>query len=141
MEQPEPAAPLVSADEPRMTPAELKVAHEMLGVSTAFLALRTGKSSRMIWHYESPGSVVPDDVAQVVIELVNDRDEAANALEAHLRATGADVIERHKDLAVFERLTPQMAGWGESAQGLLLAEVQRRMRLPIDYAEPELASA
>ncbi len=124
----------MSADEPRMTPAELKVAHESLGVSTAFLAERTGKSSRMIWHYERPGGVVPDDVAGVVIDLVNTRDEVADRLVQGIAFMQGDVIVREQ-LERFEAANPEMAGWGQTAYGLLLAEVQRRMRLGIDWSE------
>lgn len=124
----------MSADEPLLSSAELKVAHESLGVSTAFLAERTGKSSRMIWHYERRGGVVPDDVARVVIDLVNTRDETVESIISWLVAYDADVIER-TSLEQFEHDRPAMAGWGEQAYGLVLAEVQRRLRLPIDWSE------
>ena len=52
----------------KLTPAELKTWREALGLSTEWLAQRTGVSVRTVQHWESPKGSVPDDVS----ELMND---------------------------------------------------------------------
>lgn len=118
-----------------MTPAEFKTAHEALGVSTAFLADRIGVSSGRIWEYESPNrrKPVPDHAAEIMRELVNTFDTAAERLAAEVKLGGSEFVPRYADLERFEAAVPELAGWGALTQGLLVAQVQRDLRVPVEY--------
>ncbi len=111
-----------------MTPAELRTAHDALGVSTEFLADRLGISSQQVWRYEHPGRTadVPDRVAEVIRDLLNDQDVAAERITEEL-AQSDEPIPRYVSMDDFDMAVPEMAGWGPNAQGLLIAEVQRRL--------------
>lgn len=117
-----------------MTPAEFKTAHECLGLSTEFIANRVGVTVGRIWAYEHPSRTadVPEKAAQVMLDLLNDFDAAADRLEAEYREEGEEIL-RHSDLAKFHAAVPELQGWPALSQGLLLAEVQRRTRLPIAF--------
>lgn len=119
-----------------MRPAEFKTAHELLGVSTKFLAGRCGVVSTRIWAYEATDRVpdVPEHASEAMRDLLNDRECAVVKLIEHLYDTEADAIPRHTDLEEFYSVVPEMRGWGALAHGLLLAEVQRRVQLPIEWA-------
>lgn len=118
-----------------MTPAEYKTAHEALGLTAAYIAQRCGVSVGRIWAYEhhTRTAPVPDHAAEVMRDLGRDADDAIDALILRIEASGAEVIERHVDLERFYALHPSLTGWGNLGQGLLLAEVQRRLQLPIEY--------
>lgn len=111
-----------------MSPAELRTAHDALGVSTDFLAERLGISTQQVWRYESPKRTadVPERVAEVVRDLLNDQECAVERLAAELAGTD-DPIPRYVLMEDFDMAVPEMAGWGASAQGLLIVEVQRRL--------------
>lgn len=118
-----------------MTPAEFKTAHESLGLSTAFIAERCGVVVGRIWAYEHPErkTDVPDHAAEVMRGLLVDFDASADTLEEAVRVTAEGFIPRHVKLSEFEEMLPAMTGWGTLSQGLLLAEVQRRLRTSIEY--------
>lgn len=118
-----------------MTPAEFKTAHESLGLSTAFIAERCGVVVGRIWAYEHPDrkADVPDHAADVMRDLLNDFEASADALEEAVRLTNEGFIPRHVKLSEFEEMLPAMTGWGTLSQGLLLAEVQRRLQTAIEY--------
>lgn len=122
-------------DERGMTPAEFKTAHESLGVSTAFLSERIGVVATRIWAYESPGRTipVPKRASDVMRDLLVDFDAAANEIEEAVRITNEGFIPRHVELAAFELWLPMLAGWGRLSQGLVIAEVQRRLQVSIEY--------
>lgn len=119
-----------------MTPAEFKTAHEALGVSTAFLAERIGVSSGMVWKYESTARTaeVPDHAEDVMRGLLNDWEAASDRLTAEVRDAEDGVIVRSVDLGEFYMRVPELRGWGALAQGLLLADVQRRCQAPIEFS-------
>lgn len=118
-----------------MTPAEFRTYHDALGVSADFVASEIGVHINMIGRYESPTRrlPVPDQAADVMRHLVTSWDAAADRLAAQCRRPGVDVIPRHVELETFYERVPELRGWGVVAQGLLLAEVQRRVQLGIEY--------
>lgn len=118
-----------------MTPAELKTAHEGLGLSTEYIARRIGVTVGRVWAYEHPSrtAAIPDHAAEVMRDLLNDREAAVATITEHLRGEHAEVIQRHASLAAFYAEHPDLNGWGGLAHGLILAEVQRRLQLPIEY--------
>lgn len=118
-----------------MTPAELKTAHESLGMSTANLAERMGVSSGRVWVYEAATRTldVPEHAAAVVLDLLNDREATAEYLADVIADSELGYIPRHRDLAEFERWAPAMRGWGVLAQGMLIADLQRRLQLPVEW--------
>lgn len=118
-----------------MTPAEFKTAHESLGLSTAFIAERCGVVVGRIWAYENPArkTDVPDHAADVMRDLLNDFEVSADTLEEIVRLTNEGFIPRHVKLSEFEEMLPAMTGWGTLSQGLVLAEVQRRLQTAIEY--------
>lgn len=111
-----------------MNAAELRTAHDALGVSTEFLAERIGCSSQMVWRYESPkrAADIPERVAEVVRDLLNDQECAIERITEEVMRDGGD-IPRYTELAAFYDAVPEMDGWGANAQGLLIVEVQRRL--------------
>lgn len=117
-----------------MNPAEFKTGHESLGVSTDFLTKRVGVNATTIWKYERTdrGLPVPEHAAEVMRGLLDD-------FESAVERTSAEAVERgwilrHVPVEAFYEAVPELAGWGPLAQGLLLAEVQRRVSLPIEYS-------
>jgi len=73
-------------DDERMTPAELKVVREFLGLSSAALAKYLGVSDRTVRHWEAGKYPVPDGV-RIEIEK----------LEAYTAQFVADVVEKLLD--------------------------------------------
>ena len=118
-----------------MTPAELRTAHDALGVSTELIAARVDCHVNMIWRYESPARTapIPEHVADAMRDLLTDFDLAAERLAIEVRASESGVIPRYADLAAFYAAVPSMDGWGERSQGLLVSEVQRRIQATVDY--------
>jgi transcriptional regulator with XRE-family HTH domain len=118
-----------------VNPAEFKTAHESLGLSTAFIAERCGVVVGRIWAYERPDRAadVPEHAAEVMRDLLNDFHASADRLEQVVKASPEGSIPRHVKLAEFEEMLPALTGWGTLSQGLLLAEVQRRLQTSIEY--------
>lgn len=118
-----------------MTPAELRTAHDAIGVSTEFIAAAIGCHVNMIWRYESPkrGQAVPDKVAEVVRDLVTEFDAAADRLVELAKASEDGALPRFAEIEDFYAAIPSMDGWGERTQGLLVAEAQRRHLTAIEY--------
>lgn len=118
-----------------MTPAEFKTAHEALGLTTEYIAKRIGVSVGRVWAYEHPARTapVPEHAAEVMRDLVIDAERAVESVILRMQGSGTDVIERHIDPAQFFGHHPGLTGWGGLAQGLILAEVQRRVQLPIEF--------
>lgn len=119
-----------------MTPAELRTAWDALGVSAQFVAERAGVGVSLVWRHAAVdrGELpVTDRIGDAVRDMLNDWDAAADRLTTELRDTDADSISRHVELDAFYAYAPELRGWGVKAQGLLLAEIQRRLQLPIEY--------
>lgn len=118
-----------------MSPAELRTAHDALGVSTELIAERIGCHVNMIWRYEHPDRQrpVPLKVEEAVRDMLNDFDVAAERIAAEVEVRGEGFVPRYTSAAVFDQAVPELAGWGERSQGLLVAEVQRRLQLPVEY--------
>lgn len=128
-----------------MTPAELRTAHDALGVSTDFLADRLGISAQQVWRYESPKrkADIPERVAEVIRDLLNDQECAIERIASEL-AESDEPIPRYVSMDDFDMAVPEMAGWGPNAQGLLIVEVQRLLeRSPyattssVEYVTPQ----
>lgn len=120
-----------------MTPAEFKTSHECLGVSTEFIARAVGVSVGRIWAYEHPDRTadVPEHAASVMLELLTDFEASAVRMVEEIVRAGEGFVPRHVDLSAFEELVPAMRGWGQLAQGHLIAEVQRRLQVPVEYVK------
>jgi transcriptional regulator with XRE-family HTH domain len=112
-----------------MSPAELRTAHDSLGVSAKFLADRIGCHVNMVWRWESPErtSEVPSYAEDVVRDLLNDFDLAAEELANEVRRSESGAIPRYSTLEAFEAAIPALAGWGVFTIGQLTAEVARRL--------------
>lgn len=117
-----------------MTPAELRTAHDSLGVSSPFLAKRAGVHVNMLWRYESPERTtsVSAAVEDAVRDMLNDREAAVERIVQE--AEGWAYLPRFADDAAADREVPELAGWGATAHGLLYAEVQARTGLEIRWA-------
>lgn len=129
-----------------MSPADLRTAHDALGVSTEFLADRLGISSQQVWRYESPkrAADIPERVAEVIRDLLNDQECAAERIAAELAGSDDEPIPRYLSMDDFDMAVPEMCGWGPDAQGLLIVEVQRRLERPphaststVQYVHPQ----
>jgi transcriptional regulator with XRE-family HTH domain len=121
-----------------MTPAEFKTARESLGVSALFIAKRLGVTVGIVWRYESPQRLidVPERAADLMRDLLVDFELSADFMAEHVKDSEHGAIPRHVDIAEFEAVVPALVGWGQLTQGLLLAEVQRRLRTAIEYVYP-----
>lgn len=116
-----------------MTPAEFKTAHDALGLSGEFIAGRIGVHPNMVGRYEHPdrkGEVL-EGPTRVMRELLAAWESSVDTLAAQAKARGH--IVRRIEIEEFYRDAPEMYGWGATAQGLVLAEVQRRLQLSIEY--------
>lgn len=112
-----------------MNGAELKTAHEALGVTTQFLADRIGVHISVIWKWESPTHrLTPNERAEEVLnELLADFELAADELAQYAEQPEVESIPRYLNLTEFYDASPALRDWGQLSQGLLLAEVQRRV--------------
>ena len=128
-----------------MSPADLRTAHDALGVSTDFLADRLGISAQQVWRYENPKreADVPERVAEVVRDLLNDFDCAVERIAEDVAASD-DAIPRYVSMDDFDMAVPEMRGWGPSSQGQLIVAVQARLALPpygasapVEYIRPQ----
>lgn len=111
-----------------MTPAELRTAHDALGLTADFLAERAGLHVNMIWRYEhtSRKGDVPVDVAITVRALSVEMDAAADRLADELAEE--EELPRYVAAEDYWMAVPELDGWPRESQGILLAEVQRLMR-------------
>lgn len=111
------------------------MAHQSLGLSTAFIAEKVGVVVGRIWDYESTDRAadIPDRAEQVMNELLAQFDGAADELTVKCRRAEVEFIPLYTTPERFDAEVPMLAGWGMLAQGMLAAEVQRRVRKPIEY--------
>ena len=111
-----------------MTPAELRTAHDSLGISTELLAERAGYSVQMIWRYESPSRTepVPERVEEAVRDMLNDFTVATERIAAEVIESG-EAIPRYTSTEAADAAVPELAGWGARSHGLLVAAVLREI--------------
>jgi len=121
-----------------MTPAEFRVAHIALGVSAPFLAKRLGVYTSRVWQYATPDRNidVPEHIAHSMRELQADFDAAVDDLTARALAEDLDALPLYRTADEFDAAVPMLAGWGLNTQGLVVAEVQRRLQLPVEWVVP-----
>lgn len=118
-----------------MSPAELRTAHDSLGVSAEFIAARVGCHVNMIWRYENPNrkADVPDHVADAVRDMLNDFECAAERIAAEVEDDADGSIPRMVTEEDREEHAPEVKGYGLATYGLLIAEVQRRTVRPVEF--------
>ena len=118
-----------------MSPGELRTAHDSLGVSAEFIAAKVGCHVNMIWRYENPRRTadVPEHVAEVVRDMLNDFECAAERIAAEVENDGDGSIPRMVTEEDREEHAPEIKGYGPTAYGLLIAEVQRRTVRPVEF--------
>lgn len=118
-----------------MSPGELRTAHDSLGVSAEFIAAKVGCHVNMIWRYETPRRVadVPDNVAEVVRDMLNDFDCAAERIATEVELDPDGSIPRMVTQEDRDEHAPEIKGYGPTSYGLLIAEVQRRTVRPVEF--------
>lgn len=118
-----------------MSPAELRTARDSLGISAEFLAERIGVHINSVWRYEHPNrqADIPEHAAEVVRDMLNDFDCAAERVAAEVEADPDGSIPRMVTTEDQEEHTPELKAWGPNAYGHLIAEVQRRTVRPVEY--------
>jgi hypothetical protein len=117
-----------------MTPAELKTTMEAIGVNRSQVYEAAGIVMQHIYVLTSPKRTldVPGYVADVVRDLERRFDAAADRLATdHLSSPEAEALHWHTTAEGFRDAVPELDGWPLSAQGLLLAEVRRRIDRPV----------
>lgn len=116
-----------------MTPAEAKTTRERLGVTTEFIADRIGVTKGRVWEYESPTRrrPLPDHAAAVIDGLAATFDRAVE--DAARKVPKSGVIPRHASIEAFEAWCPALAGWGAGAQSALVAAVQQKLQMPVEF--------
>lgn len=118
--------------------AEFKTRREALGLTPDFIAKRLGCHANIIWRIESPtrpGTKVSPEAAALLDRLAGEFDMTAESMA--MSADAAGVIARVGARDALAQTVPDMAEWPERSYGLLIAEVQRRTNLPIEYTESE----
>lgn len=113
----------------------MRTARDSTGASLELVAQRAGFHLNMAGRYEHPSRTapVPDHVAEVMRDILNDFDVTADDWAEMVRGSEDGVIPRYTSLEAFYEAAPALRGWGERAQGQLVAEVQRRLQAPVDY--------
>lgn len=127
-----------------MTPAELKTTLEAIGCTRAQVYERAGISMQRLYDFTSPSRTaeVPAYVADAAHELEAAFSAAADRLATeYLSDPEAECLLRYTSEVDYWATTPELDGWPLSSQGLLLAEVRRRLDQParIEWGELEHA--
>jgi len=118
-----------------MSPGELRTARDSLGVSAEFVAARVGFHVNNVWKYENPRreADVPDRLAEVVRDMLNDFECAAERIAAEVENDQDGSIPRMVTEEDRHEHAPEIRGWGPNSYGLLIAEVQRRTVRPVEF--------
>lgn len=117
-----------------MTAAEAKTALDALGITHDMLAQAAGISPARLYALVHPNRTlpVPDGLAAAVREHQVAFDTAADRMATeYLSDPEAEALERHTAVDEFWEAVPELRGWPFQSQGLLLAEVQRRLDAPV----------
>lgn len=121
------------------TKAEFKTTRESLGITPDLIASRIGCHPNIVWRIEShlrPGTKVSPEAAAALdgLKAEFERIVADISLDAQIEG----VIRREGGKDALAKAAPSLPdGWPERSYALILAEVQRRTHLPIDYTESE----
>lgn len=117
-----------------MNAAELKTTIDALGVTHAQVSGQAGCSEAYLYRQvrtDHPGEV-PDYLAAAARKLERRFEQAADRLaNEYLENAEAECLPRYTTLRAWNRAVPEIKGWPLSAQGLLLAEVRRRLDRPV----------
>jgi DNA-binding transcriptional regulator YiaG len=130
-----------------MTSAELKTIRESLGLSAQWLADRAGVLQRSVQYWEAGRSRVPDDVAELLLQIDAQFAEATRQALAVVDEQTAKQgrqpetvrLYRYRDEAALHAARPDMAGLPVTAHASLLARVRlallaRGQVVVIEYA-------
>jgi transcriptional regulator with XRE-family HTH domain len=120
--------------------AEIRTQRHALGISARTLAERSGVHLQTIWQVDRGQLAVPERVSDALASMANDWEAASDRLTAEMRSQEEGAIPRYRTIEEFESAVPELAGWSTErgkgdVQSLLLADVQRRTRLPIEWAD------
>lgn len=130
-----------------MTPAELKTLRESLGLPVQWLAERAGVQRRSVEYWEFGRSRVPDDVAELLLQIDTQFAEATRhalavvdeqtAKQGHPPETVR--LYRYRDDEALWHARPDMRGLPVTAHAALLARVRlellaRGQAVAIEYA-------
>lgn len=113
-----------------LTSADVKTALEALGLTHDWLALAAGISPARLYVLVNPDRTdwVPESLATAVREAQVAFDAAADRLATeYLDNPEREYLLRWRAVDQFWAATPELVGWPFQSQGLLLAEVQRRI--------------
>ena len=130
-----------------MTSAELKTIRESLGLSAQWLADRAGVLQRSVQYLEAGRSRVPDDVAELLLQIDAQFAEATRQALAVVDDQTAKQgcppetvrLYRYRDDAALWESRPDMRGLPVTAHAALLARVRsallvRGQAVVIEYA-------
>jgi DNA-binding transcriptional regulator YiaG len=115
-----------------MTPAELKTMRESLGLPVQWLAERANVQRRSVEYWEAGRSRVPDDVAELLLQIDAQFAETTRqalavadeqtARQGHPPETVR--LYRYRDDAALHAARPDMSGLPVTAHAALLARVR-----------------
>jgi len=119
-----------------MTPAEYRTLRDAIGAPAELVAEVTGKHVNSVWRWEHPTRTlpVPEDAERALREMAAAYEQAVTDLAAHVTDSDAGVIPRHVSLRAFYEVCPSVKGWGPGVQGSVVAEVQSRLAMPVEYS-------
>ncbi|QLI80800.1 hypothetical protein HZU75_04240 [Chitinibacter fontanus] len=130
-----------------MTPAELKTLRESLGIPVAWLAEQANVQRRTVEYWEAGRSIVPADVAELLIKLDQQFDRAAEqAFQVAQEKTSqygqpqAVELRRYRTDAALWQARQDMQGLPVTAHAVLLNRSRKLLEkqgyaVRIDYAD------
>jgi len=124
-----------------MTAAEYRTLRDSIGAPAELVAEVTGKHVNSVWRWEHPTRTlpVPEDAERALREMAAAYEQAVTDLVEHTEASGLGVIPRHVQLRAFYKVCPSVKGWGPGVQGAVVAEVQSRLAMPVEYVSEAAA--
>jgi len=121
-------------EDERMTPAELRMVRDYLGLTADWLAARLGVSARTVRHWEAGRYPIPDGVRQEVEHLEELTAQAVHDTAARLMDIPEPWVVTYRSDAEYAAVHPE-AGWPASWHRHLLARIAERVTgLRVVYA-------
>lgn len=113
-------------EDERMTPAELRVVREYLGLSPEWLAAHLKVSGRMVRHWEQGTYAIPDDQRLEIENLERYTSAFVSKVVQHLMDVPDPVVLTYQDDAEYHAAHPEMkfpASWHRAVVARVAQEI------------------
>lgn len=122
-------------DDERMTPAELRVVREFLGLSPEWLAAHLKVSGRTVRHWEAGKYAIPDGVRLEVENLEAYTGEFVSAVVGQLMDVPDPAVFTYRDDAEYHAAHPEVSFPASWHRAVIARVAQEVPALAIAYAD------